>query len=74
MHCNVLAGELPGRCGSGVQVPASPPTSLRCPAQGSLASGTFAAYNPVTQEMELCDVEVPEGMEEEEELVVVEVA
>lgn len=41
-------------------------------AQGSLAAGTFAAYSPATQEMELCDVspgeqEEMEGLEMEEE-------
>jgi hypothetical protein len=37
--------------------------------QGSLASGTFAAYSPVTREAEVCDVQpaAGEGMDVEEE-------
>lgn len=47
-----------------------PPTA--CPLsrllQGSLASGTFAAYSPVTREAEICDVQPSyEGMEMEAE-------
>jgi hypothetical protein len=36
--------------------------------QGSLASGTFAAYSPVTREAEVCDVQpaAGEGMDVEE--------
>lgn len=33
--------------------------------QGSLASGTFAAYSPVTREAEVCDVQ-PQAVDEEE--------
>ena len=45
-------------------------TSLPPPArlpQGSLASGTFAAYSPVTREAEVCDVQPLQPMEDEAE-------
>ena len=61
------------RCGAATQ---PPERRRRCRrAQGSLASGTFAAYSPVTREAEVCDVQpaaVEEEVEEEEEVAVEE--
>ena len=54
------------RCGGGVRAlpptlhPRPPPSA---PPQGSLAAGTFGAYNPVSGEVEVCDVQ-PAGAAE----------
>jgi hypothetical protein len=40
--------------------------------QGSLASGTFAAYSPVTREAEVCDVQPTAVAEEDEDEMEVE--
>ena len=78
-----LAVKLPGCCAApaprpGPAVhPPQRPNRCPCPAlQGSLAEGTFGAWNPVTQEVVVCDVavgqaelegsDIEEGQEEEE--------